>query len=179
MQYALDDAKEFQSTLPARGATILYYWAQGLSRDFNPRSPRGERRRRRGGRSPPKGISIHAPREGSDHCHNMDKSGMGHFNPRSPRGERRLHRHTVFIMVPFQSTLPARGATVIAIFDWLLDLDFNPRSPRGERHCILFLFRGSCLFQSTLPARGATHGAGVVTGIEGISIHAPREGSDL
>ena len=33
-------------------------------------------------------------------------------------------------------------------------------------------------FQSTLPARGATVGAVILGDIVGISIHAPREGSD-
>ena len=35
------------------------------------------------------------------------------------------------------------------------------------------------LFQSTLPVRGATHIGGPGLVVEFISIHAPREGSDL
>ena len=55
----------------------------------------------------------------------------------------------------FQSTLPARGAT---------------------RYFIFFLLRDK--FQSTLPARGATVFALHLPLKCGISIHAPREGSD-
>ena len=56
----------FQSTLPARGATFRNVSSIYLKRYFNPRSPQGERPRleRRHGR--PAGISIHAPRRGSD-----------------------------------------------------------------------------------------------------------------
>ena len=85
------------------------------------------------------------------------KSRVSHFNPRSPHGERRTGttstKHTASI---FQSTLPARGAT----------------SDRWQ------MYHNCQAFQSTLPARGATppkHGS---TRIPGISIHAPRTGSD-
>ena len=81
----------FQSTLPAGGATSYFQgrWKDGNLIDFNPRSPRGERRgtgfrgRWKGNFNPrsPRGerlcaveekyagkrISIHAPRGGSDH----------------------------------------------------------------------------------------------------------------
>ena len=148
----------FQSTLPARGATLA-----GVSRvkslyDFNPRSPHGERP---GGINngiklgqfqstlPARGatsklmeqigrfydISIHAPRTGSD------------FTIDIP-----AHGHNVF-----QSTLPARGATMIAVSNIL----FPPP------------------FQSTLPARGATRCNPYAPLIRQISIHAPRTGSDV
>ena len=56
---------------------------------------------------------------------------------------------------------------------------FYPRSPRGERPCRCACCRSLLRFLSTLPARGATPrivraGARAV-----ISIHAPREGSDV
>ena len=58
----------FQSTLPARGATLA------LS------STLGEDRK----------ISIHAPRTGSDQCARpLCFPRHSHFNPRSPHGERR------------------------------------------------------------------------------------------
>ena len=103
-------------------------------------------------------------------------------------------------MVVFQSTLPARGATTsisstsstskISIHAPRTGSDrglrprdvrlahFNPRSPHGERHIAEIIITVWVLFQSTLPARGATppkHGS---TRIPGISIHAPRTGSD-
>ena len=146
----------FQSTLPARGATsvigvpcasaVISIHAPRTGSDwklcksisasiyFNPRSPHGERQRRfplcsakayfnprsPHGERPPRfssasaliSISIHAPRTGSD---------VGVTLLPAP-------------LVPFQSTLPARGATISCK--------------------ISLMFRR---FQSTLPARGATY----------------------
>ena len=82
----------FQSTLPVRGATVCGVKLHQIIRHFNPRSPCGERREL--GRDPREvfGISIHAPRAGSDSTvtYNFD--------------------HVVTL---FQSTLPVRGATII------------------------------------------------------------------
>ena len=80
---------KFQSTLPARGATLL--------------PPYNARRR---------GISIHAPRTGSDVQNHSFPRRADHFNPRSPHGERPEYvDEDGNIRKRFQSTLPARGAT--------------------------------------------------------------------
>ena len=79
----------FQSTLPARGATFHYRLSVGRIYHFNPRSPHGERRSGKSAHLPCCGISIHAPRTGSDVCAGTASSSPGSF----------------------QSTLPARGAT--------------------------------------------------------------------
>ena len=106
--------KQFQSTLPARGAT----WFE--------RANAGSRK-----------ISIHAPRTGSDMGRVGDSICAHDFNPRSPHGERpgklltaMIYTLRISIHAPrtgsdrpsasahqerdliFQSTLPARGATV-------------------------------------------------------------------
>ena len=148
--------------------------------DFYPRSPRGERHRfhcassgsvvisihapREGSDVPVEpcvhgsfGISIHAPREGSDVA--PDAPGFcrwHHFYPRSPRGERPdLVGHGVQ-SGQFLSTLPARGATRVGGFlSWFIR------------------------FLSTLPARGATPAQSLCGLAARISIHAPREGSDV
>ena len=57
-------------------------------------------------------------------------------------------------------------------------LDFYPRSPRGERPWKRGCMSWNAKFLSTLPARGATATATYTNKDEGISIHAPREGSD-
>ena len=80
---------------------------------------------------------------------------MRHFNPRSPHGERQQSSPAYAPFVPFQSTLPARGAT--AQFDKVFQ---------------------QIAFQSTLPARGATFSGKVIYQHILISIHAPRTGSD-
>ncbi len=147
------------------------------------------------------GISIHAPRTGSDH----QDCGAS-------------------LLLLFQSTLPARGATECEKALYVVYEYFNPRSPHGERRAAVpdrsrltaisihaprtgsdpgesGLARYYIVFQSTLPARGATR-AGLLfhvvvlsfqstlpargateqiaaAGTETvISIHAPRTGSD-
>ena len=124
---------------------------------FNPRSPHGERLQGIFSRRSSSTISIHAPRTGSD----CSTSSV----PSSP--------------IRFQSTLPARGATFVAVFRERGDLIsiyaprtgsdqsatrragagayFNPRSPHGERQT------WRCWLRKPTP----------------ISIHAPRTGSDV
>ena len=103
---------EFQSTLPARGATRCPPASRPSSRNFNPRSPHGERPQPRWFAIRDLIISIHAPRTGSDPT----------VSPRQPLRSR------------FQSTLPARGATFAMIHVHTSKTHFNPRSPHGERH---------------------------------------------
>ena len=156
----LDDgtalADGFQSTLPARGATRSSPHHTMDVVDFNPRSPHGER-----------------------HVFIRGWLRNQHFNPRSPHGERQHHFGVHDLCRQFQSTLPARGATIDA------------------SHSSMRRFR----FQSTLPARGATtphgfksrkehhfnprspHGERLrarkgMNTMTRISIHAPRTGSD-
>ena len=59
-------SSRFQSTLPAREATTYSRRINLTSCDFNPRFPRGKRRRIRAALTLLHAISIHASREGSD-----------------------------------------------------------------------------------------------------------------
>src|SRR5699024_2914743 len=145
---------------------------------FNPRSPRGERLRRR---------STHL--------------SLARFNPRSPRGERLDRYKKMRLIWQFQPTLPSRGATVAHEVEAALADGFNPRSPRGERrtgdwwpqagqavstHAPLAGSDAPAiggrkldkLFQPTLPSRGATHphpSGGYSQ--HRVSTHAPLAGS--
>ena len=124
--------------------------------DFNPRSPHGERQF---GRKPDcrfRHISIHAPRTGSD-PDSQPPPLRRKISIHAPRTGSDVRGH-VFqqILVAFQSTLPARGATGKA-----------SEAPRR-----------TAPFQSTLPARGATYGLIKIYSETTISIHAPRTGSD-
>ena len=101
-------------------------------------------------------ISIHAPREGGDALLALRSLGPDDFNPRPPRGGRLSRQYRCTISWIFQSTPPARGATI--------SLGNSPVSS---------------LFQSTPPARGATPQYGWTLTEPSISIHAPREGGDL
>ena len=106
-------AYKFQSTLPARGATRTYTISAPFSEHFNPRSPHGERHGGHENRFHLVLISIHAPRTGSDLAVSIkSRTHAGDFNPRSPHGERRLFARSDAGLDLFQSTLPARGATL-------------------------------------------------------------------
>ena len=126
------------------------------SSNFNPRSPHGERHALVIHLGNALRISIHAPRTGSDLGHRERPKTATNFNPRSPHGERRNSDGVLFVQVTFQSTLPARGATI---------LETVASSHHGR-------------FQSTLPARGATQQFLGKYITDEISIHAPRTGSD-
>ena len=78
----------FQSTLPVWGATRVGQPAShGIHRNFNPRSPCGERLDIVANDHVGTDISIHAPRVGSDMEPEPVPIGL-YFNPRSPCGER-------------------------------------------------------------------------------------------
>ena len=147
---------------------------------FYPRSPRGERRLDAWHYADYYKISIHAPREGSDvfwlivpvpepqisiHAPREGSDGRqgGCFQRVMPisihaprEGSDHCGREVRPLAGLFLSTLPARGAT----------------KPAARK-------KPAAKFLSTLPARGATvHGLGLLGRVR-ISIHAPREGSDL
>ena len=129
------------------------------------------------------GISIHAPRVGSDPasvtcwypaenfnprspCGERHSSAFhvilsANFNPRSPCGERRGKVGFPKFKSKFQSTLPVWGATGKITRVRPDALNFNPRSPCGERHKRSAFRAGDGVFQSTLPVWGATIGSGL------------------
>ena len=148
-------SRPFQSTLPARGATRNQMRANRAI-NFNPRSPHGERRRP--DCLPARLFSYFNPRSphgGATQYAGEIRIAGGNFNPRSPHGERPAKESSSNLYKVFQSTLPARGATSVS------------SGPRP-----------AWTFQSTLPARGATL-VMAKRGLDGIiSIHAPRTGSD-
>ena len=124
-------------------------------------------------------ISIHAPREGSDviifcsYIHLVPFLSTLPARGATPRPRQSLHNRG------FLSTLPARGATSPFSIKPHASTNFYPRSPRGERPSSSEMVPSSLLFLSTLPARGATERPPTIPNNPGnISIHAPREGSD-
>ena len=171
----------FQSTLPARGATLYHSCLVVTIRNFNPRSPHGERRRDLRDLVCRRVISIHAPRTGSDRRYAAAGCEMIEISIHAPRtGSDRAGTFQPVTNSPFQSTLPARGATVcrqrkwcvIAVFQSTLPARGATRRWRGRRK--------RKIFQSTLPARGATTlSPEILDSHKTISIHAPRTGSDV
>ena len=149
------------------------------------------------------GISIHAPRTGSDPRRKPSCSCCTRISIHAPRtgSDERLMCAPIYCET-FQSTLPARGATVRrCVCGRRLDISIHaPRTGSDAPESALMalverLFqstlpaRGATLpsgwrnspyneFQSTLPARGATSGDTTMRVSKYISIHAPRTGSD-
>ena len=129
------------------------------SLNFYPRSPRGERPRLLLCLRACVHISIHAPREGSDDGRRVGCRGY----------------HDISIHAPREGSDQRSAASSPA------PMYFYPRSPRGERRLDGPQSTQKVVeFLSTLPARGATlpFSLGARTS-KAISIHAPREGSDL
>ena len=193
--------QKFLSTLPARGATLQHL---GLIRrfiisihapregsdsgtgpsytahhHFYPRSPRGERHAHLFFICASFEFLSTLPARGATARARRTARPAPNFYPRSPRGERRLFALSGGVNLGYFYPRSPRGERPGTGPSYTAHHHFYPRSPRGERPVTSCLPRLSQLFLSTLPARGATQqGFGLVVG-NVISIHAPREGSDL
>jgi len=146
---------------------------------FNPRAPRGARRKvaalgeglfefqstrpARGAtsatrlRGRPWPVTIHAPRAGRDAAETTCLSASASFNPRAPRGARQMLGYSDPRPIKVSIHAPRAGRDLGSFMGRGLLGCFNPRAPRGARH-----------------ARNP----------EGwrrrhVSIHAPRAGRDL
>ena len=123
----------FQSMLPVRGATPL-----ASIRAYS------------------HGISIHAPRAGSDRLVLQICAAGTDFNPRSPCGERPTLTARLAMWQKFQSTLPVWGATNSAIITATARI-ISIHAPRvGSDLAVDVVHAHACRFQSTLPVWGAT-----------------------
>ena len=146
----------FQSTLPVRGATSSVSMALLYSRYFNPRSPCGERRPAKREREHHRGISIHAPRAGSDAFDGLLPSPLVEISIHAPRaGSDSLTDTGVAVTTIFQSTLPVRGATLVPYLEILI-IDISIHAPRAGSDDVFSDQHHTTRFQSTLPVRGAT-----------------------
>ena len=124
-------------------------------------------------------ISIHAPRVGSDPITERENPCPLYFNPRSPCGERRIGAFLLASHEVFQSTLPVWGATSLRGYHLPCPRDFNPRSPCGERHADGSMIMHSIDFNPRSPCGERPRLSAPTGTTPGISIHAPRVGSDV
>ena len=170
----------FQSTLPARGATdSVRLSTMQASSNFNPRSPHGER---------PAALTATV--------------SSGEFQSTLPARGATEFDFTDIYTAEFQSTLPARGATCsTSLISWavmisihaprtgsdailsqpsslLIDISIHAPRTGSDALWICTFYPCASLFQSTLPARGATDAVPQLFRFRRISIHAPRTGSD-
>ena len=129
-------------------------------RNFNPRSPDGERPTRWPTPNSNRYFNPRSPdgeRPPNSTCWMRSK----HFNPRSPDGERHQRHFTVHSGGVISIHAPRMGSDGSGNAVGCRYPNFNPRSPDGERlWCAVFGIRFT-LFQSTLPGWGATDGKNV------------------
>ena len=147
---------QFQSTLPARGAT-------GTQKTRNQREifqstlpARGATSRKIGG-------------------HNMSTIFQSTLPARGATFQRPLNRIQTCL---FQSTLPARGATIFTPPISTPKLNFNPRSPHGERRGMAYFAIDALAISIHAPRTGSDDFLVIFRVACCISIHAPRMGSD-
>ena len=197
---SLSFLKIFQSTLPAGEATSssrfcssdlkisIHASREGSdqsaphctssARNFNPRFPRGKRRREIiiMARNL---ISIHASREGSDLFILISPFYFFNFNPRFPRGKR-LNVHSLLCTLGiFQSTLPAGEATR-NLLDFARFLEISIHASRGGSDGIISP-HPAAVGISIHASRGGSDGSSgrACAACRPISIHASRGGSDM
>ena len=147
--------QRFQSTLSLRRATVGGCRYFCIIKNFNPRSPHGERPW-------------------------TDSSWVKSFSFQSTLSLRRATANGVASLdnSGFQSTLSLRRATATRSGQPPMDRHFNPRSPCGERPAPTGPRGRAERFQSTLSLRRATLTAHVAHGEGEISIHALLAESD-
>ena len=146
----------FQSTLPARGATPPARSSQRFPRDFNPRSPHGERRTSAAAGRQLNLFQSTLPARGATRSSQPSPFPLHHFNPRSPHGERQNAPHQ------------RRPSAFISIH--------APRTG-SDGH-----FARACDCSRAIsihaPRTGSDTNGRYPTFAVWISIHAPRTGSD-
>ena len=147
---------QFQSTLPGWGATKPIQGDRQNRKDFNPRSPDGER-----------------------HGDAANVTVTDVFQSTLPGWGATGRIGTWVWTIIFQSTLPGWGATVRLRGDVRRVQDFNPRSPDGERPWVPLMRLLSFLISIHAPRMGSDPDTTTPAAVhDTISIHAPRMGSD-
>ena len=148
---------KFQPTLPARGATDAVTVILSVDADFNPRSPHGERQRCWRCSAQALAFQPTLPARGATKKPAAAKKSAKQISTHAPRtGSDISPASRRSDLCAFQPTPPARGATSWQTCRRGRLRNFNPRPPHGERRFL-----------------GALH-----RGVEMISTHAPRTGSD-
>ena len=125
----------FQSTLPARGATVYAKLLRNKYSHFNPRSPHGERRARLNKIASILPFQSTLPARGATLCRYGDLQARQFQSTLPARGATESAMDKLLAKT-FQSTLPARGATKREVTSASKSGNFNPRSPHGERPAV-------------------------------------------
>ena len=124
---------QFQSTLPGWGATRPPSASPNSKRNFNPRSPDGERLNLTANDFGYAPISIHAPRMGSDRSLIASILSSTRISIHAPRmgSDLRQFQHKRLQIISIHA--PRMGSDYSGEASLRIMLNFNPRSPDGER----------------------------------------------
>ena len=123
----------FQSTLPVKGATIL--GVKDVTRS---------------------GISIHAPREGSDVNPLIMSALVSLFQSTLPVKGATAKNETAEIFQAISIHAPREGSDLIQVRHHIFWIIFQSTLPVKERRLADCSMQHNLLFQSTLPVKGAT-----------------------
>ena len=170
-------AMEFQSTLPARGATGRNVARLG-SQAFQSTLPA------RGATTfvvvPSSSVTFQStlPARGATRGHRRKQLRGADFNPRSPHGERPLTASIAGTRTANFNPRSPHGERRFCFWRDDNTRDFNPRSPHGERQPDE-RNRASCSSISIHAPRTGSDAQAYYDLLDAaISIHAPRTGSD-
>ena len=145
----------FQSTLPGWGATRRPFRSV-WRRNFNPRSPDGERLSNVYDLVNRLRFQSTLPGWGATRLPDAIRGTPKRFQSTLPGWGATFVEFSRAGSVGFQSTLPGWGATCRSACSPCLSRHFNPRSPDGERPGPKATPAPPARFQSTLPGWGAT-----------------------
>ncbi len=147
---------QFQSTLPSRGATPMSIMRSIRFKNFNPRSPRGERQKTR-----------------AIHC------SATYFNPRSPRGERQFSTPFYYFSFRISIHAPLAGSDELISRIIFISNIISIHAPLAgsDADSICKSYGGDISIHAPL---AGSDGSGFCTASlrSYISIHAPLAGSD-
>ena len=168
---------KFQSTRPARGATGTVA-SLSASVWVSIHAPRTGRDRHLWMVSTHQPVSIHAPRTGRDSPPSRTESSV-RVSIHAPRTGRDLNgRHIVAAgEVSIHAPRTGRDSPNANVFSWVLRFQ-STRPARGATRDPELLKKAQTKFQSTRPARGATRWGSAFVSLSVVSIHAPRTGRD-
>ena len=123
---------------PPRGGRLRRGRLSWSAFDFNPRPPRGGRLRLQLSLRGLLLISIHAPREGGDSAGSMRSRHRVVFQSTPPARGATMPVQAVQGEVLHFNPRPPRGGRPVTFMDALASEDFNPRPPRGGRRVSVF-----------------------------------------
>ena len=153
---AINPAKLISTHAPRTGSDGMGQVVDSMGRDFNPRSPHGER---------PRAVPT--------------STSFRRFQPTLPARGATNGRHPTFAVWEFQPTLPARGATDDSA-PKRFHVNISTHAPRtGSDRQYRPITRQRCYhFNPRSPHGERRAGGGVFRRALIISTHAPRTGSD-